>query len=219
MVNTRAECAKFAFNKAAENPALAALCMEYNVKEDDFEMARIFVKKKTPATKNIPDITIDGEKFDMAGGKFYRLAADDIRGLFLGEMTACCQSIGGVGASCAIHGYTSPDSGFYVVENAKGKIVAETWAWRGDKGEMCFDSLETLGQNVTPKQWLKIIQATAQELTDKNKNHDLSALHIGKGGNTPLEIPLHFTLSSTAEPKDYHGYRDSKDKQIVVWKR
>jgi hypothetical protein len=228
MVNTRAECAKFAFNKAAEHPALAALCMEYNVEEDDFEMARIFVKKKTPATKNIPDISIDGEKFDMAGAKFYRLPDGDIRGLFLGEMTACCQSIGGAGTACAKHGYISPDSGFYVVENAKGKIIAQTWAWRGTRGEMCFDSLETLGKNVSPEQWAKIIHATAAELTTR-KDHDVTELRIGDGGGTPnhfLRDAFSDYNTSTpidrphnAQPKNYTSYRDSEGPQILVWKK
>jgi hypothetical protein len=219
MVNTRAECAKFAFNKAAENPALAALCMENFIHENSFNKALDIVKTNVPTVKNIPDISINGEKFDMAGGKFYRLAAHDVRGLFLGAMTDCCQSVGSVGAECATHGYTSKDSGFYVVENAKGKIVAQTWAWRGTHGEMCFDSLETLGGNVKSHQWVKILKETAAELTAQ-KDTDVTALHVGRGGGTQSNnLQTTFKKTASATPKDYTGYRDSKGTQILVWRR
>ncbi len=219
MVNTRAECAKHSFYRAAEHPALAALCFEHRVAEDDFIEALELVKKGPSTVKTVPEITIAGQKFDMEGGKFYRLPVNDIRGLFLGEATDCCQSIGNTGGPCAEHGYTSPDGGFFVVENAKGRIVAQTWAWRGENGEMCFDSLETLGNNVTAEQWKKILQEAAKDLTAR-KDHDVSALHIGTGGNTPDKaLRKAFKKSATAHPRDYSGYRDSKGAQIVVWQR
>lgn len=220
MINTRAECAKFSFKKAAEHPALAALCFEHQVEENDFNEALKMTKKNIPAAKAIPEMTIEGKQFGLDGAKFYRLPANDIRGLFLGEMTNCCQSIGGAGSSCAAHGYTSKDSGFYVVENAKGKIVAQSWAWRGMHGEMCLDSLETLGQNVTAEQWAAILTEAAQELS-RRADHDITALHVGTGGRTPNDtLRRKFSLAATnATPKDYNGYRDSKDGQIIVWKR
>lgn len=220
MINTKAECAKFVFRQAAEHPALATLCFEFNVDESAFNEALRLTKKIKPAAKTIPEITISGQSFEMEGAKFYRLPPHDIRGLFLGEMTDCCQSIGGVGSPCARHGYTSPDSGFYVVENAKGKIVGQSWAWRGTKDELCFDSLETLGKNVTSAQWQKIVGAVARDL-DSRQDHGITALVIGAGGNTPKDtLCQKFSVAaSNAQPKGYNGYRDSKKEQILAWKR
>ncbi len=218
MVRTMAECARFSFEKAAEHPALAALCFEHQVEEKDFNKALKMTKQNQPAARTVPEIAIDGKRFGMDGAKFYRLPANDIRGLFLGEMTDCCQSIGGVGSSCARHGYTSPDSGFYVVENAKGRIVAQSWAWRGKHGEMCLDSLETLGRNVTPEQWAAILTETAKELSGR-ADHGITALHVGTGGGTPKDtLSKIFSISAVnASPKDYNGYRDSKNRQLLIW--
>lgn len=219
---TQAEVAKFAFKRAAEHPRLAALCFSASGDETAFEKALALVEKGAPAVKNIPDITIDGKDFDMDGAKFYRLAADDIRGLFLGEFTGCCQLIGNAGASCAEHGYASEDGGFYVIEK-RGKIVGQTWAWRGENDEMCFDSLETLGSGdaaeVTDTQWEKILHLLAKELAQRD-NHTVAQLNIGIGGKTPQSLQSAFeNAASLAMPKNYTGYQDSKKQQAVVWKR
>jgi hypothetical protein len=214
MQKTREKVAQFAYDRAAENPALALLCIENAVTEDDFEKA-LELSTKAPAIKDVPDITIEGEAFDMPGATFRRLDAGDVRGLFLGELTDCCQSIGGQGAECAEYGYTSKNSGFYVVENAKGRVVGQTWAWRGKKGELVFDSLETLGSNVGSDQWVKLVQAFAQALAKKPGN--VKALHVGKGGATPGSLRDAFSSAAKpAVPPDYQGYRDSH-KQVAVW--
>jgi hypothetical protein len=216
--NTRAKCATFAFNKAAEHPQLAALCFKHELDEEDFEEALEIVKKGPSKKKNLPAITLDGKAFDMEGGKFYQLPANDIRGLLLGEETDCCQSVNNHGHDCAEYGYRSKNGAFYVVENAKGKIIGQTFAWRGENNEMCFDTLETLGKNVTDQQWQKILKAAGDDLS-KRADHKITRLTVGMGGGTPDALKKAFkSASSPATPKDYSGYRESKS-QIVVWKR
>jgi hypothetical protein len=84
---------------------------------------------------------------------------------------------------------------------------------------LCFDSLETLGNNVSADQWTKILSETAAELTLKN-SYNITALHVGSGGGSPKgALQKAFKHSATATPKDYSGYRDSEGKQIVVWKK
>ena len=215
LAETRAACALFAFNKAAEHPKLAALCMELKLDEEDFDKALKLVQKGTPSQKRIPEITLAGDSFDMPGATFRRLAPDDIRGLFLGELTDCCQSIGSQGADCAKHGYTSENGGFYVVEDKTGKIIAQTWAWRGEKDEMCFDTLETLGSRVTDQQWKKILKGFADQLT-KQKT-DITCLTVGMGGDTPKSLTRQFKQTKTpATPKAYKGYTEASQ-QIQVW--
>jgi len=214
MRKTRERVAEFVYERAKENPVLAAICMEHGVKENAFNEA-LEISAKPPAVKNIPDITIEGTQFDLPGATFKRLAANDVRGLFLGEMTDCCQSIGGAGAKCAKHGFISENSGFYVVENAKGRVVGQTWAWRGEKGELVFDSLETLGKNVSSGQWQKLAEAFKGAL-DK-KPGDITAFHIGTGGATPTQLIDAFnSAAKPVKPLGYDGYRDSH-KQVVVW--
>lgn len=217
-VKTRAEIARIKFNRAAEHPELAALCFNYQVPEASFERALDIVQATPPHNKNIPEITLEGENFDIEGGKFYRLPANDVRGLFLGELTDCCQSVGGAGSDCAIHGYTSENGGFYVVENARGQIIAQTWAWRGERGEMCWDTLEMLGQNVRPAQWEKLLRAVADDLS-RRQDHDVTALTVGTGGDTPgLVLGKVFEQAQKpAKPRHYGGYRESQ-RQLLVWR-
>jgi len=211
---TRSACAQMAFNRAAENPALANLCMSFALDDDDFEAALKASSKPVPH-KNIPDIAIDGADFGMPGARFYRLPAGDIRGLFLGEMTGCCQTVNNVGGPCAEHGYASADSGFYVVENA-GRIIGQAWAWRGTKNEMCLDSLETLGNRLSAKTWERIIERLSDEIS-KDDACGISSLHVGLGGATPKQFNEKFKRDN-ASPKGYKGYRDS-EKQVRVWKK
>lgn len=220
---TRAECAKHLYKQAMKHPELAELCYSYGIKEEHYNAALKLIEKHPPKkSERIPAITIDGEKFDLPGAQFRRLPSGDVRGLFLGKITACCQSIGGTGEGSAKHGYLSEHGGFYVVESGKGDIIGQSWAWRGKKGELCFDSLETLGDRISPAQWTKLMQETAKELTER-KDHDVTALHIGAGGRTPeysLRQVFHDS-SKKAQPKGFSpfGHRDSRTAQIRVWKR
>lgn len=105
-------------------------CSEHDIQLADFKKyqkrwLKAAERRETPGTyETIPhvDLTVDGYRF-------HRLAKDDPRGLFLGEHTDCCQHPGGAGSTCAWHGVESDLGGFYVVER-KGRIVAQSWAWR-----------------------------------------------------------------------------------------
>ena len=211
---TRDEVAKFAYTRGEEHPELARLCLKHYIDEDSFDDALNLTQTFNRKSRSVPDILIKGEQFDMNGAKFYKLPESDIRGLFLGEMTDCCQSLGGVGEECAIHGFNSPNSGFYVVEK-NNEIIGQTWAWLGKEGELVFDSIETLGSRLNQEQWRKIVKEFALELEQTDSS--TTAFNIGSGGATPL---LPFNKSSKcAEPKDYDGYRDSHISQYQVWKR
>jgi hypothetical protein len=215
LAKTLAEVARFAYPRAAEHPALAAVCFEHSVSEDSFNAA-LAVAKHPPRRKNMPEIHINGVRFGMEGAVFRRLANDDVRGLFLGEFTDCCQSVGNHGDACARHGFTSEHGGFYAIETARGEIIGQSWAWRGRHGELCLDSLETLGDRVSGTQWKKLIAAVADDLTAR-KDHNVTALHIGMGGQTPRAIAEAFKTAA-ARPRDYKGYRDSYA-QVRAWKR
>jgi hypothetical protein len=73
------------------------------------------------------------------GYRFFKVAHDDPRGVFLGEHTNCCQHPGSAGSSCAWHGVKSQYGGFYAVERC-GMIVAQSWAWRPKERVHCSDS-------------------------------------------------------------------------------
>lgn len=55
-------------------------------------------------------------------GRF--LPREDVRTIFFGDYTDCCQHYGGAGHSCAVSTVIAPFSQLFVIEDDKGKIVA-----------------------------------------------------------------------------------------------
>lgn len=160
----------------------------------------------------IPAITIPGHHFGKDGCTFRRLPDGDVRGLALGAFTACCQHVGGEGRACAIDGFLSSTSGFYVITNDKtDQIVAQSWAWRGKDNELVLDSLEYLPSHMDSTQWTTLCNLFAQ----KAKDAGVDTIHLGKGGNTPRHLSFK-TATSPATPRDYSGYRDSEAQYVIA---
>jgi hypothetical protein len=221
LARTREEIGKYAYPEAARNPALARLCFTYQMTEEEFNEALALVQakkdKNTPST--LPAVTVDGNSFGLPGASFRKLEDGDLRGLLLGEFTDCCQSLGKAGSDCAKHGFSSENGGFYVVTLHPGEkdeeIIGQSWAWRGKKNELVLDSLETLGSRINDRQWSQILTEFSKELAENAK--DITALHVGRGGDTPERLPFN-KAAAPAEPKDYSSYRDSKQ-QLEIWRR
>lgn len=104
---------KIRYSREMENSSLAELAYLYHAPENVFN--RILDNFKPKNKSYIPDITIEGAKFNEPRFYLKKLADTDCRGFFLGEMTHCCQSAGSAGEPCAMHGMLSPYSGFYAV--------------------------------------------------------------------------------------------------------
>jgi hypothetical protein len=81
-------------------------------------------------------------------GRF--LPRKDARGMFLGKYTDCCQTPGDAGAGPALYGQIEPNSGFFVVENTKGQIVAQSWVWEDENKNIVFDNIEGKGFGYNP---------------------------------------------------------------------
>lgn len=220
---TKAAVARFAYANGGEHPELAALCFEYEWDEGDFEKAREAVAQyaeKYPGGRKresrIPAVDIDGGAFGKDGCRFYKLPDGDPRGLFLGEFTNCCQHFAGEGAECARHGFLFEDGGFYVVaDRKKDAVVAQAWAWRGEKGELVFDSLESLPGHMSAQNWGSLCRefAAALEKTGAEGEDKITAFNIGTGGATPsLDFP---GADDPAKPRSYKGYRDSGGQYTV----
>jgi hypothetical protein len=176
---------------------------------------KLFAEHSMKKTQGrLPDIKIDGAEFGKPEYNFYKLADGDVRGLLLGEFTDCCQHLANQGADCAKHGFLSEEGGFYVVAHKKtDEIIGQSWAWRGKKNELVFDSLESLSGHFNAQNWKNIADAFVKNIQQNNASH-ISALHIGEGGATPR---LEFNKATIlAEPMDYYGYRDSRRKQYIV---
>lgn len=244
LTKTREIAAQYVYARGSEHRALAALCHKHSVTERSFNTALDIIARTPVHQKNLPALDIAGKDFDMPNAHFRLLDSSDIRGLFLGELTDCCQSIGAAGDKCATHGFTSPNGGFYVIETDKGEIIGQTWAWRGEEGELVFDSLEMLKGRVSPQQWYELMTQVVKHISDRKAQHGITAFMLGTSGETPSSFASIYPRAAgeqpylshamraagtpqpekpkrqqePAKPRDYAGYRDSKE-QYIIWQK
>lgn len=69
---------------------------------------------------------------------------NDVQNIKLGNITNCCQIIGGAAESCVIEGVVNPYAGFITYRNASGKILAQSYIWLDMfKQNLIIDSVET----------------------------------------------------------------------------
>ena len=124
----------------------ARIAAKLGLDQNAFEDYQEFFEKHSPKKVTM----LPGIELKEGDYTFRKLDDHDKTGPFLGLLTDCCQHLHNAGSSCAKAGWRDPESGFYVVEK-NGSIVAQSWAWRGKGGELCFDSIEGLGNvSITP---------------------------------------------------------------------
>jgi hypothetical protein len=153
-----------AYDRATEDFDAAKVLFPLGIDESNFDTYLYQSKAKRNIERFnllLPPIFIEGEKFGCAENEKYylvKISDGDPKGPFLGYCVGCCQSIGSLGESCAIHGFTQENGGFYVLcrgtppesfrkfdankpvsvtnvppdskEIDADKIIGITWAWR-----------------------------------------------------------------------------------------
>jgi hypothetical protein len=176
---------------------------KYNLSDE-----QVFALKKVmPKTKdNLPDINFH---FEHLGQKyvFYKLAAGNFQGLFLGYESNSCQSIGNNGGVCAINGFTREDAGFYVLRQGDGKIIGQCYAWLTDNNGLVFDSYEARPEGK------KIFVPLLNEFRSK-LNKDMK-LYVGSGGATPKLSNSNIESRPKAKDNGLKHYGDSKHVYVI----
>jgi hypothetical protein len=113
--------------------------------DDDYNTQRIAgIFKKIPLKKDVkPKNPILAHRIDIIDEFIFEiLKAGDEYGLILGNLTGCCQKIGGDGQDCVIDGYTNPYSNFLAIKDKRNRLVAQTWLRLGKNKTLFFDNIE-----------------------------------------------------------------------------
>ena len=140
-------------------------------------------------------------------GRF--LPRSDPRGMFLGMYSNSCQHPWNVGADCAYHGQASPHGAFFVVENNKTQeIIAQSWVWEDNDGDVVFDNVEAngIGPVIMP-----VVNQIYKQVADNMKGR---LVHIGEGG-TDLDIK-HLPKSRNPIKLPENLYSDAKQQRILA---
>ena len=200
------------YSRVKENEELGKECLHAGLVEEDFNKCLAILALPKENNK-IPAITIMGADLNHPKYRLEKLSQQDPVGFVLGHKSGCCQSVGSAGEECAIHGMSSPYSGFLVLYNERNRIVAQTWVWvsGGNTKHLVFDSLE-FQKHLDPKMVLTFYQKAAQMIVDQG---DFSQVSVGYGGNTPSIEGANY-LAYPDWPLGYKGYRDSEHSQIIL---
>jgi uncharacterized protein YjbI with pentapeptide repeats len=160
------------------------------------------------------------DKTWQSGGLVGRfIPRNDPRGLFLGVLTDCCQHPTDVGARAAWFGQESARGGFFVVENIKGEVVAQSLAWVSDTGGLVFDSLEGKGFGLSSGRTEAIHDIYDNVAKDLTKS--FHTITIGSGVNAGnKDILRRFWKPAVGRdvqpiPTDL-GYTDARDTQYLL---
>lgn len=118
---------------------LQTFCKKNGIKN---VLAGVFVLKNavidgTPG-KMLPDISIKYGEWEL-----FKLPNNDPRNLWIGNLTGCCQKIGGVGEGAVLDCWTREDCTNYAIRSSNGSIYAYFMAWVSKDGYICIDSIES----------------------------------------------------------------------------
>jgi hypothetical protein len=147
------------------------------------------------------------------------LPRDDARGMYLGVIASCCQHPDGQAGTCAIDGHVNPKAAFMVFEIDK-QMIAEAYTWEDNSGNICLDSIETIGNTAFHSEKTK--EVIKQLLVEFGQAQENCMVNVGNNS-------LDFNRSSitmtnpTQYYKDYVStldyqefYRDDHDNQYTI---
>lgn len=145
--------------------------VKYNHYENAASIFDLLLKAKVIADENrgeIPRVQCSYNKYHLSVEQFSPDAP------FLGDMTDCCQYIGGAGGSCVEYGLSNANSAFLVIRNKKGNVVAQSWMWStkrasADEGYLILDSFELLGDGESYPSAQKLLTWYIVEMSSRYK--------------------------------------------------
>ncbi len=204
MKEAKAIAALCHYRRASEDPDFAELCHRYKVTEYRFNQCLDYIASGFPKkeTDIIPDIQVIGE--GPAEGLYWlKLPLADKRALILGDITDCCQSIGGHSAQCVKDAVTLAENSLYVLikKRRKGahnlivkgevndndfKIIGQSYVWKSVSGNVCLDSIECLSYEVSDEALKSILTNFSNTLLQLNP--DIKYVTLGCGGKTPVNL-------------------------------
>jgi hypothetical protein len=220
---------KIKYEREAEDPKFSALCKRYKVPEREFERSLDFMQNGeisiiNPIVDTIPDVMVDLGEINPGYKNQYlvKLPKGDPRALILGNITSCCQHIGGTGEQCVMDGVNGRNQAFYVLVKTKkpnatkedinwdtfdrdgNTVLGQGYVWRGVSNNMVFDSWENT-RNVSDPQIVKGLPKLAEKMAEIDSS--ISRVTIGQG-KTPKALTTNVAAPDVMKQGIQYG--DSK---------
>lgn len=114
-------------------------------------------------------------------------------------------------------GQERSNAGFFVVEDRKKVIVAQSLAWETDNGGLVFDSIEGKGLSGRAQKVAELYEAAAKDL--RRKYHTINVgvdSAAGKAITGSAQWPTVARQNLLQLPFDYGGYTDARNNQLQL---
>ena len=177
--------------------------------------------------------------------QFRLLAKDDPLGFVLGDITNCCQVLGGVGESCVDDGYENPNAGFLVFEESlldeqncptgNKRVLGQAYIWYDPNTKtVCYDNIEIPkkvlkelrsgqkhGSALSSNALIDAVERSAESIMEKKKKKGIKVERVttGEGHNDLIaELSQRFVREQkpAAMHRGYEGYSDATEAQYVI---
>ena len=213
-------------SEKATTTEVAARAMSASYGGHTDEVSRFFALNKVPRdtaeqslkimrdTVDVPTMLPVSKLYEDAstGMKGFFLTRDDPRGLQLGTLSDCCQHLAGAGRTCAIAGQSHPASGFFVVTDAAGAVVAQSWVY-GTDSAFTFDNVEGRISNASAERSgavLKLYQDAAVDMAQH-----FGRVTVGAHNRIADFNALPSTTPSLLSAIGYTGYTDATNQRLL----
>ena len=226
------------------NEVLAEIVGRYGYDQEQFD----HIQEVYETAKKLKDtyiISADRAKEDSPV-QFRVLAKDDPLGFVLGDITNCCQVLGGAGEECVDDGYINPNAGFLVFEesvldengNSTGetRVLGQAYIWYDPQTKtVCYDNIEIPTKvldeirkgnkhedsRLSSKTLMDAVEESAIAIM-KSMNKDgvkVERVTTGEGYNDlKRELSEKFRRESNpkAQHRGYSGYSDARSAQYII---
>lgn len=226
------------------NESLAGLVGKYGYSQSQFEHIQE-VYNKAKGQKN--DYVIRADKSKEHGGITFRvLEKDDPLGFVLGDITNCCQHIGGAAESCVDDGYLNQNSGFLVFEETildengnptdEKRILGQAYVWYDPETKtVCYDNIEIptkvldelekgqkRGSKISTEKLLDVVVESADAIMEGMNSRGIEVKHVTTGvGYNDLASSLKERFGEPeqfpeAKNRNYNIYSDARGAQFLI---
>lgn len=207
----------------SQSNAAHAILVNHGIDEKNITL--FYSLKRQNNDEFIPNAVVDGNEIGYAGIYIKKL---DILGdegaaiaACLGKITPCCQYLGGIGQTCAVHGITSPHGGFYILyrgnvtnPSLNDVILASSWVWRSQNGALCFDSIET-SRSANTEEVRDMFRYLGYQLCTDSA-YRIPYVNAGAQSGVTDTVAQNRYPANKIKPVDYRGYTDAHSQLLLA---
>lgn len=201
------------------NEEFAKAVGRYGYSQEQFDILEDWYNQAKRITQKDMKLFIQNDNHEK-GITYELLSKQDPRNAVLGNITNCCQVLGGAGEECVEYGMTKPNSGF-ITFNYKDKIIAQAWVWYDEKNKIvCLDNievphkyLEKINQNkIIQQSFIDCLLRLEKGFKEEMNKHGLKVekVTIGKGYNDIKNI-LNDKFEIEKVSRKLYGYSGYSD--------